>query len=196
MSKARYSIGTLAITGFTAVALIATPVGLDNDFSLEIKSAFAKGKGSGNSGGKGGGKRSSKSSASKSSSGGGAEIEKARGNGHLKNHDADSGHTDGAHKNHGSLASALGNLNAAHASPNALEHASENSIVGLLAAYAEAVNSEEGVTLEEAQLELGAISNKASFDEDLDGDAVDAEVVAEVNALLGTNELKEDEGDL
>ena len=40
----------------------------------------------------------------------------------------------------GAMASTLGALNAAHASPNALAHASPNSRVGHVAAYKEAVN--------------------------------------------------------
>ncbi len=210
MSNARLSIGSLAITGLVALAFSVAPVGLDYNFSPEIESAFAKGKGSGKSGGKGGGKRGGKSGGG-SSGGDGFEVTgddhedspgksgnghlKAKGNGHQKNHaDAEGDHDgDGDHPNsHGKLASALGNLNAAHASPTALENASGSSIVGLLAAYAEAVNSDEGLTEDEARLALGEISNKSEFDDELGGDAVDAEVVAEVDRLLGLNQPDED----
>lgn len=44
----------------------------------------------------------------------------------------------------GDLASAMGSLNAAHASFNGLEHADENSVVGALAAYMDALVSYEG----------------------------------------------------
>jgi len=42
---------------------------------------------------------------------------------------------------HGALASALGSLNASHASKQAFAHASSHSVVGQLAAYAAALNS-------------------------------------------------------
>lgn len=200
MKRAPNSISSLAIAGFVAFAFGVAPVGLDYDFTPEIKSAFAKGKGSGNSGGKGGGSRSSSSSSSSSNRGGGGGASnldtagggegvddkignghiKAQGNGHAKNHDG-----EGDPNEHGKLASSLGNLNAAHASPTGLANASENSIVGLLAAYAEAVNSVEGLTPEEQREALGEISNKT------DGDPVDEDVVNEVNALLGTVEAAE-----
>ena len=131
---------------------------------------------------------------------------KAKGNGHVKHQ-----HGDGDEDHDGAHPSSLGNLNAAHASPNARLHASGNSIVGLLAAYADAVNSEEGLTLDEARAALGAISNKSYLDPELENPerddpeadesepgeeggvaAVDAEVVMEVNALLGVNDLQED----
>ena len=51
-----------------------------------------------------------------------------------------------------------GNLNAAHANANALEHANPNSMVGQIAAYKAAV--EGGATAAEAQEQLGDISNK------------------------------------
>lgn len=202
MKSTRFSLGSLALTGLIAMALTAAPVGLDDGFSLEKETAIAKGKGSGNSGGKGGGTRGGRSSASKSGKSDGDRFGdddddntgsgylKAHGNGHLKHHaDAEHDEDNDDHPNsHGKLASALGNLNAAHASPTALEHASENSIVGLLAAYAEAVSSGEGLTEDEARLALGEISNKSEFDEELGGDAVDAEVVAEVDRLLGLDE--------
>lgn len=185
MTRARTSISSLVITGFVALAFSIAPVGLDDDFTPETKTAFAKGKGSGSSsssgrGGsnRGGGNRGGSSSSSSS----GQDLVHGSSNSQNKGANAES-----AHDNHGSLASALGNLNAAHASPTALEHASDNSIVGLLAAYAEAVEGDPdaepdpipGLTPEEQREALGDISNKA----DEDG-LVDAEVVDEVNDLL------------
>lgn len=203
MIRARNPISSLVIAGFVAFAFSVAPVGLDDDFSLETKSAFAKGKGSGNSGGKGGSKRSSKSKSS-SGDGDGFDVEedghsngnglghvKAKGNGHNKDGAIESAHDDDDHDNHGSLASALGNLNAAHASPTALANASrENSIVGFLALYAEAVagaeppsnEEEEQAALEEQRAELGLISNKTG------GEPVDEGVRVEVNSLLGIEE--------
>lgn len=196
MIRARNSMSSLVIAGFVAFAFSVAPVGLDDDFSLETKSAFAKGKGSGSSGGKGGSKRSSKSNSSSGDSDGFDDEEdghsnsnglghvKAKGNGHNKDGAIESAHDD--HDNHGSLASAMGNLNAAHASPTALKNASGDSIVGLLALYAQDVaaadppsNAEEEQAALEAQQEaLGLISNKT------DGEPVDENVVNEVNSLL------------
>lgn len=182
MTRAHTSISSLVITGFVALAFSIAPVGLDDDFTPETKAAFAKGKGSGSSssGGRGGSNRGGGNrGGSSSSSGSNQDLVHGNGNSNSQNKGANA---DSAHDNHGSLASALGNLNAAHASPTALEHASDNSIVGLLAAYAEAV--EGGLTEEEQQQELGAISNKSYEDPEL-GDVVDTEVVTEVNSLLG-----------
>ena len=76
--------------------------------------------------------------------------------------------------------SALGKLNAAHASPTALQNASPNSTVGMLGAYKEAVLMD--ITLDEARDALAEISNKP----------VDKDVVEAVNELLGV-EISEDE---
>src|SRR5215468_4227324 len=48
------------------------------------------------------------------------------------------------HDNHGADASSMGGLNAAHASENALSHASPNSRVGKIAAYKEAALAAQG----------------------------------------------------
>jgi hypothetical protein len=185
MARFRYSFCSLAIAGFAALAFTAAPVGLGFDFSPELESAFAKGKGSGKSGGKGGGKSAGKSGGQANKDSGGKfgdDRIKAGGkaNGHAKKQRDDN--AAGTEKGEKLKKNGLGNLNAAHASPNAREHASPNSMVGLIAAYA----AEAGdMTTDEAREALGAISNKASFDEGLGVDAVDQEVVAEVNALLG-----------
>ena len=82
-----------------------------------------------------------------------------------------------------------------------MDHAAPHSTVGLIGAYAAEAQT---MTTEEAQAALGAISNKSSPVADPDADlnavdaqtvdVVDAEVVAEVNGLLGvTNEGEEEE---
>jgi hypothetical protein len=77
------------------------------------------------------------------------------------------------HSGKGSTASALGALNAAHANPNALLHASPNSRVGRIAAYRDEVLATMG--LEADLAEARAI---------LDGLAVPARPTAEVEAEL------------
>jgi hypothetical protein len=223
MTRVCPSIGTLAVAGIIAIAFAAAPVGIDYNFTPEIESAFAKGKGSGKSGSKG--SKSSKSSKSgghgKSGGDDGTGVDqahkgknksdsveaslddhddddgkignghiKAKGNGHQKHHDGDALHDgDDGDKN------LLGNLNAAHASANARENASDNSMVGLLAIYAAEA---DGMTAEEARAALGAISNKSSFEQSFNegagADVVDQEVVTEVNTLLDvTNKAPADE---
>lgn len=71
------------------------------------------------------------------------------GNGHAN------GHADvhGQSSSHGSDASSLGALNAAHASENALAHANPNSRVGKIAAYRDAVLAAQAAA-EAAQADL------------------------------------------
>jgi len=212
MKRARISVSTLAIAALIGVGFVAAPVGFDDQMTPEVKSAAAKGAGksSGKGGGKKGGSKSSKGGKSGKSSNSSLDTAdsddedkignghiKAKGNGHAKSHD---GEDDDGPNAHGKLSSSLGKLNAAHASPNARLHASENSIVGLLALYAAEVDPEdpeaEGLTPEEQRQALGEISNKSYEDDEL-GSVVDDEVVAEVNRLLGLpeNEVVEDDDD-
>ena len=208
MIRSAHSISSLVIAGFVAFAFSVAPVGLDNDFSLETKSAFAKGKGSGKSSSRGSSSRGGGSrGGASSSSGPGPDFVKGSSNGQGQSNGPGQSNGQGVNsqsssENHGSLASALGNLNAAHASPTALEHvslnenAAENSIVGLLAAYAQDVvdagepttTEDELAALEAQRIALGDISNKSYFDESLDdgngASAVDEEVVDAVNDLL------------
>ena len=72
----------------------------------------------------------------------------------------------------GKTASALGRLNAAHASSTAVENAAPNSAVGAIAAYSEAVLDGD---IAVAAQSLARAANKM----------IDATVVAEVNAELG-----------
>ena len=173
MTHAPNSISSLAIAGLIAVALGAAPIGLDDNFTPEIKSAFAKGGGNSGGGNSGGGNNGNQGGGhANNGNGNGFGHDKGIGNGHNKGLDAESTHTNG-----GSLASALGNLNAAHASPTALANANPDSMVGLIAIYAAAAMDMSPMG---AQAALGAISNKSD-----ELGLVDAEVVAEVNALLG-----------
>jgi len=177
-------LGSLATVGVVAIALTAAPIGLGSDLTPDTKSAFAKGKGSGKSAGKRGG-RGGKHGGASSASDSDQEFQKSRGQGRDDGaaHDSDSDDNEaGNHKYKDKNKNKLGNLNAAHASPTALANAAPNSMVGLLAAYAKAA---EDMSEDEARAALGEISNKAAYDADLDADAVDDEVLAEVNALLG-----------
>lgn len=72
---------------------------------------------------------------------------------------------------HGATASALGSLNASHANAQAFAHASPNSVVGELAAYANALNHGN---LSEAAMALGLAANHS----------VTAQTVMAVNANL------------
>ncbi len=187
MTHVRHSISSLTIAGFIAVALSAAPVGFGSDYAPEIKSALAKGGGGGASsgGGNAGGNGGSNGGGHGGSNGvGHTDLGNGNGFGHDKGPGNDQD-VNAAHNGHGNLSSALGNLNAAHASPTAMANASSNSMVGLIAIYAAEA---ETMTTAEAQEALGAISNKSSFDPSLDGgngaEAVDAGVVAAVNELL------------
>lgn len=73
----------------------------------------------------------------------------------------------------GAKASEIGNLNAAHAAPQGLQHASPNSVVGQLGLYANTIGT---TTTQQQQEALNAIANKGP---------VSVEVVDAVNGLLG-----------
>ena len=79
--------------------------------------------------------------------------------------------SQGGGRGHGALASAMGSLNASHASQQAFAHASHNSVVGQLAAYASALNQGN---LSAAAQSLAKASNHA----------LTAQVVTAVNANL------------
>jgi hypothetical protein len=91
------------------------------------------------------------------------------------------------------MASQLGSLNAAHASPVARANAAPNSRVGQIAAYEqatlaarEAETEEDMMAFEQAAAEaLAAASNKNNSD--------DPDVVAAVDGLLGIAEEAEGE---
>jgi hypothetical protein len=73
----------------------------------------------------------------------------------------------------GAKASEIGNLNAAHAAPQGLQHASPNSVVGQLGLHANTIGT---TTTQQQQEALNAIANKGP---------VSVEVVDAVNGLLG-----------
>lgn len=108
----------------------------------------------------------------------------------------------------GNIASKLGALNAAHASPTALSHASSTSEVGKIAAYANAMNAYSAAVstnepqkaneaLESAAQSLAAASNKAVTTSTVDAlnsqlglsvsPSVSAQVAAKAAALQGSH---------
>lgn len=114
------------------------------------------------------------------SQGHGRGHSKGHGHGHARGDDDDDGRSDppgapsldnGASEN-GISAAALGSLNAAHASANARENASPNSMVGHIAAFADAVEA-ESVNIDAAAEALAAKANKS----------ITPEVVEEVSRL-------------
>jgi hypothetical protein len=149
-------------------------------FSVYDNVAFSKG---GNGGGKGGGggRGAGRGGGNKGGQGGvagggpGKGHAKGHGHGHAKSHGL--GHARGGEQNkigsnppgapslgdepaseNGISAAALGSLNAAHASSTARENASPNSMVGQIAAFADAVESENINAAAEA---LAAKANKS-----------------------------------
>jgi hypothetical protein len=136
--RSPFKIPALALlAALLGAALTAAPVGVDPDSHfLNGKIAFAKngGGGNGNGGGNGGG----------NGNGNAGGI----GNGLGNSANADRGLSKGTDDDsepggHGALASSLGALNAAHASPNALDNASPNSRVGRIATYGKVVEAED-----------------------------------------------------
>jgi hypothetical protein len=73
-------------------------------------------------------------------------------------------------------ASTLGSLNAAHASPTARANAAPNSAVGAIAAFAEAIESEELSNRQRVEAAAQALASKANK-------PITAPVVAEVANL-------------
>ena len=110
-------------TGLFALAIIATPARIQTEsWAFELSEAMAKSDraGGANAGGNGRGRDGNNGGANN----GGANHDGA-------NHDGAKGNPP----DHANIASRLGSLNAAHASPTALENASANSNVGRIAAY-------------------------------------------------------------
>ncbi len=177
-------LGTLGL----AAALVAAPVGVqDNIASLQDKSAFAapggnngnrggNGNGNGNGNGHGRGHGNSASASAHGGSGpgksGSAPGHGGTGHGQAVGHDAVSGVPSHSGHLNGISASALGNLNAAHASAQAFENAAATSMVGEIAAavresFDPSVDDDDGVigkdpeiNLDELEAELAKISNK------------------------------------
>lgn len=117
---------------------ILTPLSFDLDFGgISVTAAFAK---NGNGNGNGGG-----------GSGHGHSGDAKGASAHEQAHSAGLGHQKQdapSAKSKGMGVSQLGRLNAAHASPNAREHAAPNSAVGRIAAYEMAVHQRQEVQLE------------------------------------------------
>jgi hypothetical protein len=103
------------------------------------------------------------------------------GNGHGHGNGNANGHDKEKKENHGSTASKLGALNAAHASDTALANASPNSRVGKIAAYKEAELAAKAAAEAAADAEAVNAAGKDAFDAaDLNDDGVldDAETAA------------------
>ncbi len=184
--------GITAVASLLTLALVALPVapGLDG-LSLDGTAAYAKGPGSG--GGNGGGGNGGGNGGGSGNGGGhgpgggpGANASAAGHGGTAPGHSGSApgqsgsapghsgvsglGHSEDAHEQ-GLTASALGNLNAAHASATAMSKASIDSIVGKIGALVEAQETDENAISVES---LSEISNKT----------VDAAVVDAVKGLV------------
>ena len=194
-------IALTAAAGGFALALAAAPFAPNGDFpGFAPNAALAKGggdNGANNSGGRGGGngqghgKGGSAPGRLISDSAGDGEDGPGHGHGLALGHDKDavSGVQGGGSilhpENHGPISSMLGRLNAAHASPNAMEHAAAFSTVGRLATYIDLLEEGEIVA---AAAELLAVANKdvANIDSIESVESTEAAtVVREVNSLLG-----------
>ena len=137
--------------GVLALAVIAEPLQYQSDGSFVLWSpAFAqaggngRGQGNGQGRGQGGGNQGGGQGASNGGNqgggqGGGQGAQGAGGNGQSNGNGQSQGQGQGESNGRGAIASALGGLNAAHASETALENAAPNSSVGLIAAYSERV---------------------------------------------------------
>ena len=97
------------------------------------------GQGGGQGGNQGGGQGASNGGNQGGGQGGGQGAQGAGGNGQSNGNGQSQGQGQGESSGRGTIASALGGLNAAHASETALENAAPNSRVGLIAAYNERV---------------------------------------------------------
>ncbi len=202
----------IIITGFLGGAVICDGGGI----SVSDNVAFAKG-GNGGSGGKGGG--GGRGGGKKGDHGdvAGDGHAKGRGHGHAKGHGRGHAKSDGnnngsanppgapslehdsASKN-GISAAALGSLNAANASSTARENASPKSMVGQIAAFADAAESKD---IDAAAKALAAKANKP-IDEDVVTEVarkVDVEVseetaraIAESAAAIQAGESEEPMG--
>lgn len=151
------------LVGCTYIGVLAfAPVAFDFDSgAFTFHAAFAKGgNGGGNSGGNGNGNSNGNSNGN------------ANGHSNTKGNSGNSS-SNGLGNDKGSLASALGRLNAAHASENALAHASVNSVVGALAQYKAAVLASNTLIEEANGLDPDDPANTPRLDE----------ITAELNEL-------------
>jgi hypothetical protein len=95
------------------------------------------------------------------------------GHGHAGEHGNGNANGDGAGENHGSTASKLGALNAAHASDTALANASPNSRVGKIAAYKEAELAAQAAAADAGAADQAVADAQAALDAALAANADD-----------------------
>lgn len=202
------------ITGFLGGAVISDGGGI----SVSDNVAFAKG-GNGGGGGKGGGGGHGGGKKGDHGDVAGHGHAKGHGFGHAKGHGHGHAKSDG--NNNGSAnppgapsleddsaskkgisASALGSLNAANASSTARQNASPNSMVGRIAAFADAVKSED---IDAAAEALAAKANKPitedvvkevarKVDVDVSKEPVTASAIAERAAAIQNDDSEEPMG--
>jgi hypothetical protein len=167
-----------ALAGAVILVGVGAPISIDfGDAAIGVNEAFAKGgNGSGGGGGNGPGNGAGNGGGNGNGGGPSASASAGPGNGHGNSN----GHGEGTAsigfggENGDADASVIGSLNAAHASPNALAHASRNSRVGAIAAYSEAVQ------VNDIDAAAAAFSDAANKD-----DGIVENVVHAVNSLLG-----------
>jgi hypothetical protein len=133
----------LTVAAVSILAMLTIPAPLDGKHLVPASNAWASNAWAGNGHGNGAG----------NGNGGGNRSAGANSNAGGKAHPA----------NHGAVASALGGLNAAHASPAALLNASPTSRVGKIAAYADANAAVQAVAnqlaVDHAALDTATLAN-------------------------------------
>ncbi len=134
MKRSITSFGRLALTATGTLVFAAlfavTPLGVDLHYGLSVQQALAgNGHGNGGNGGNGG-----------NAGGNGAGNGGGQGNGGVNGHHGNP-NAQANSNNPGNNASGLGALNAANASASAFTNASDNSRVGKIRAYRDALNT-------------------------------------------------------
>jgi hypothetical protein len=169
MAGRRGKLRALAISTSILVAVAADPVGFDPYHGFSVNQAIAGNGGNGGNGGNAGGNGVG--------NGGG------RGNGGVNGHHGNP-NAQANSNNSGDTASGLGALNAANASASAFNNASDNSRVGRIKAYRDALDSYLGTctpcdssAILDLAAKLAAASNKT-----LTTDTLNA-----LDSLLGEN---------
>lgn len=168
---------TPMIAVVAALGLAALPLSPDRGLLLAEARGGGGGGGGGQGGGPGGGQGAGQGQGNAFGQGVAAAARGERGG-------AEDGHAGGRGGGRGAIASQLGALNAAHASPVARANAAPGSRVGMIAAYERAMiealalppgPARDAAILAARETELAAAANRP----------VTAEVVAAVDALLG-----------
>lgn len=179
--KPQQRAALFACASVLALAIAAAPYGIDPQTafpttkSAEAKGVGGPGSGGGPGGGNGGGNGNGASASSGAGNGNGPGSSNGQGTGTGNGHgnpSAATGHP-----------STLGSLNAANASPTAMDHASPNSVVGQIADYMDAITGTDETaptitSIEEAVEALAAISNQE----------VDVDVANAVNDMLSQDD--------